>query len=45
MTVKATWFAAVLQPVVLSLGAAFTALDLDLDPILDGMRDLITFKK
>ena len=29
--VKGTWWAAAVQPVILSLGAVLTALDLDLD--------------
>ena len=45
VAVKATWFAPILRPVVLSLGAAFAALDLDVEPILDEMKDLVSFKK
>ena len=34
-----------IKPVVLSLGALFTANELELEPMLDGMRDLISSKK
>ena len=33
--VNCTWWAAAVQPVILSLGAVFAALDLDLQPMLD----------
>ena len=39
--VKANLMVAILQPVVLSLGAAFAALDVDLDPLIDRMYNLI----
>ena len=42
------WWAAAVQPVMLSIGTAFAALDLDLEPIFDAkpfeLRKLITFK-
>ena len=45
VSVEASWLASAVHPVVLSLGAAFSALDVDVDPLLDGMKDLFTFKK
>ena len=46
VSVEASWWASALRPVVLSLGAAFTALELDVvDPMLDGVKDLFTIKK
>ena len=33
--VNCAWLAAAVQPVILSLGAIFAALDLDLQPMLD----------
>ena len=33
--VNCTWWAAAVQPVMLSIGAVFAALNLDLEPILD----------
>ena len=45
-TVEAyTWLPSLLQPVMFTLGALFTANDLDIDPIFDGMRDLLASKK
>ena len=45
--VNGAWWAAV-QPVILSLGAVFAALDLDLEPMLDikpiEWRKLLIFK-
>ena len=46
--VKGAWWANLAQPVILGLGAAFAALDLDLvhlQPILDvDLRKLLIFK-
>ena len=33
--VKGAWWAAAVQPIVMTLGATFAALNLDLQPILD----------
>ena len=42
------WWAAAVQPVILSIGAVFAALDLDIEPFLDAQpfefRKLMTFK-
>ena len=40
--VKGAWWVAATQPIILSLGAAFGALNLDLQPIVD---NLLIFKK
>ena len=45
ITVKANWWAAILQPVVLAVGAAFAALNIDVDPLLDSMSNKYFFKK
>ena len=36
-TVNCTWWVGFVQPIILSFGAAFAALDLDLEPMLDVM--------
>ena len=45
---KGAWWAAAVQPVILSIGALFAALDLDIEPIIDTkpfqLRKLLTFK-
>ena len=33
--VNGTWWTAAAQPIILSIGALFAALDLDLEPMLD----------
>ena len=33
--VKGTWWTAAVQPIVLTFGAAFAALNLDVQPLLD----------
>ena len=35
MTVYGTWWVGIVQPILLSFGATFAALDLDLEPIFD----------
>ena len=35
---KGAWWVAATQPVILSIGAAFAALNLDLEPILDTLK-------
>ena len=40
VVVNGVWWTAAVQPVIMSIGAVFTALNLDLDPILDSL----TFK-
>ena len=42
--VKGAWWAIAVQPVILSIGAVFAALDLDLQPILDVQPKLLIFK-
>ena len=46
--VNGAWWAAAVQPVMLSIGAVFAALNLDLEPILDAkpieLRKLMIFK-
>ena len=44
--VNGAWWATAVQPVILSIGAAFAALNSDLQPILDiNWRNVLTFKK
>ena len=46
--VNSAWWATAVQPVILSIGAVFAALDLDLEPIFDAkpteLRKLKIFK-
>ena len=35
VTINGAWWAGIVQPIILSFGAAFAALDLSLEPILD----------
>ena len=37
-TVKGAFWAAATQPIILSIGAAFAALNLDLEPVLDNLQ-------
>ena len=47
--VNSVWWAATIQPVILSIGTLFAALDLDFEPILDVQpiewRKFLAFKK
>ena len=36
-SVEGAWWAAATQPIILSLGAAFAALNLDIEPMLDNL--------
>ena len=37
VSVEGAWWAAATQPIILSLGAAFAALNLDIEPMLDNL--------
>ena len=43
--VEGAWWAAAVQPIVLSLGAAFTAMNLDVQPFLNVDLKSMIFKK
>ena len=43
-TVNCTWFVGLVQPIILSFGAIFAALDSDLEPMLD-IKPLFWFRK
>ena len=43
-TVNGTWFVGLVQPIILSFGAIFAALDSDLEPMLD-IKPLFWFRK
>ena len=43
--VNGAWWIAAVQPVILSMGAVFAALDLDLQPMLDLQPSDFNFKK
>ena len=38
------WLPSFLKPVIFTLGALFTTNDLQIEPIFDGMRDLLQLK-
>ena len=43
--VEGAWWAAAMQPIILSFGAAFTAMNLDVQPFLDvDWKRLLIFK-
>ena len=44
--VKGAWWVAAAKPVILSFGAAFAVLNLDIQPLFDiNWKNLLTFKK
>ena len=45
LSINATFWLPILRPFVLTLGTAFTALNLDVEPIIDGMKNIVFSEK